>query len=122
MKSFEHYHPFIAAFTITIGLGLFGGIAYAQRGGFVTDVSKLPRTGTTVLEEPISSVPYSTVEELPVVIDVPEVTITASPRQTRKMQSIKQSQKILQCVQRELEQGGRQETPTVKACEWITLP
>jgi hypothetical protein len=122
MSTIGHYHPFIAAFTVTLGLGIFGGIAYAQNGGFVSDVSKTSRVGTTIKEEPIvqeEEIPFVKAEQLPLELD--EVRIVV-PKQTPKMQRIQQSKRLLQCKQRELEQGVREETPTVKMCEWITLP
>jgi uncharacterized FAD-dependent dehydrogenase len=120
MSTIGHYHPFIAAFTVTLGLGIFGGIAYAQNGGFVSDVSKTSRMGTTILEEQVlQEVPFSKVEQLPLELD--EVVIVV-PKHTPKMHKLMHEKRLLQCKQRELEQGVREETPTVKMCEWITLP
>lgn len=112
------YHAFVGSFCTVVGIGLVGTILWLQNGGLVSDITPL-RHGVSLPQITQDDVPTSTVEELPLYIEVPEVIIKADQQPVKHRHRQK---RLYQCREHQLEQGGRVEEPSVNMCEWILLP
>lgn len=113
MSSFS-YSTFVGSFFTVIGVGLVGGILWLQNGGLVSDIQPL-RRGISLPPITQDDIPTSTVEELPLYVELPEVEIKGQKSQQRQHHQ----KQIYQCREHTLMQGGRVEEPTVNMCQWI---
>jgi predicted aldo/keto reductase-like oxidoreductase len=112
--------------TTFIGLGFFSFVIYAQNGGLVTDIKQ---DNTTVIVPTSLGLGGNTFQVSTNVagssnINLPEVLVEGTKQQVPQLKKSVQnsSKKIKQCIERELEQGVREETPTVMSCDWIVVP
>lgn len=111
--------------TTLLGLGFFSFVIYAQNGGLVTDIKQ---DNTTVIVPASLGLGGNTFQVSTNVagssnINLPEVVVEGTKQVPQLKKSIQNtSKKIRQCIERELEQGVREETPTVMSCDWISVP
>lgn len=111
--------------TTLLGLGFFSLVIYAQNGGLVTDIKQ---DNTTVIVPTSLGLGGNTFQISTNVagsnnINLPEVVVEGTKQVPQLKKSVQNtSKKIRQCIERELEQGVREETPTVMSCDWIVMP
>lgn len=111
--------------TTLLGLGFFSFVIYAQNGGLVTDIKQ---DNTTVIVPASLGFGGNTFQVSTNIagsnnINLPEVVVEGTKQVPQLKKSIQNtSKKIRQCIERELEQGVREETPTVMSCDWISVP